>query len=180
MTACLSARGSARLAKMTEGTKKASKKFSECGVPFAPSFIPLSVRPSQPLCICFFSFSFLFLFLSIAGSLWRTLILSFHGAISPSLWPNLSLPAGLALHLRFSLVCLCPSLFLCLSLPNCQSLHSSVCPLAPFDLRAGPGKTSTHSTACLCAGSHGGLRLGVAGQGRGCVPWVNVPRPHQQ
>lgn len=126
MTTCLSARSSARLAEMTEGTKKASKKFSECGVLFASSFIPLSVRPSQPLCICFFSISFLFLFLSISGSLWRTL--SFHGAVSPSLWPDLSL----SLSSWFGspslfLSCLSLSVTISLSLPAQLSVSPFVC-----------------------------------------------------
>lgn len=37
---------------MTEGPKKASKKFSECGVLLALPFIALSVRLSLSLCFC--------------------------------------------------------------------------------------------------------------------------------
>lgn len=124
MATRLSARGSARLAKMTEGTKKASKKFSECGVPFAPSFIPLSVCPSQPLCIRFFPLYLVSVSLSV--HLWLSLedSESFHGAVSPSLWPDLSLQL---IWLSISVSVWSVSVAIPLSLPTRLSVSAFVC-----------------------------------------------------
>lgn len=84
---------------MTEGPKKASKKFSECTV------LRPAVCPSQALCF-FITVLFLFLFLPMPVSLWRSVLLGFHVTISLSLWPQYlshSL-AGLALHLCAAVV----------------------------------------------------------------------------
>lgn len=166
MATCLSVRGSAQLAKMMEGTKKPSKKFSECGVPF--------VRLSLSASASSHSISFLFLFLSISGSLWRTLILSFHGAVSPSLSPNLSLQL-IWLSISVSLLSVSVCRYSSVSPHPTVSLSIRLCVLwLPLTSRLGQGRPPRiplPASVLVHMGVSGWELLGL-GWAEGCVPWV--------
>lgn len=143
---------------MTEGPRKASKKFSEC----SPSALCLPVYLSLCLHLLLYdSAGFLFLFLSVSVSPWG---LYFWVPISPSLWPGvfLSLLAGLALRLCASVVSVspCPAQSLCSCLcPVSGSLISRSRGRPPYTPPLGPVLTGSHigrywdrAGVCVCRG----------------------------